>query len=51
MEEEFDDIKVELVGGHKGIFDVVVDGTLLYSKAKTGRFPDPGEVIASIGGS
>lgn len=50
MEEDFDDLKVELVGGRKGIFDVVVDGTLLYSKAKTGRFPDQGELIALIDG-
>jgi selT/selW/selH-like putative selenoprotein len=32
----------------KGIFDVSVDGTLIYSKYKTGRFPKPGEVTALI---
>jgi len=34
-----------LVTGSKGVFDVVVDGDLLYSKAATGRHADPGEVL------
>lgn len=28
----------------KGIFDVLKDGDLVYSKHKTGRFPEPGEL-------
>jgi predicted Rdx family selenoprotein len=31
--------------GSKGIFDVTVDGEMLYSKAETGRHADPGEVL------
>lgn len=34
-----------LVTGSKGIFDVVVDGEMLYSKAATGRHADSGEVF------
>lgn len=34
-----------LTPGSKGVFDVTVDGTLLYSKAETGRHADPGEVL------
>ena len=34
-----------LVTGSKGVFDVVVDGDLLYSKAATGRHANPGEVL------
>ncbi len=30
--------------GSKGVFDVVVDGELLYSKHETGRHADEGEV-------
>lgn len=30
--------------GSKGVFDVSVDGELLYSKAETGRHAEPGEV-------
>ena len=31
--------------GSKGVFDVTVDGDLLYSKAETGRHANPGEVL------
>ena len=34
------------VTGTKGIFDVTVDGELLYSKHSTGRHADSGEVLA-----
>jgi len=30
----------------QGVFDVVVDGEVLYSKASTGRHAKPGEVLA-----
>lgn len=35
------------VGG-KGQFDVVVDGTLLFSKQKTGRFPESKEILDKL---
>lgn len=31
--------------GSKGIFDVTVDGEMLYSKHETGRHANPGEVL------
>lgn len=34
-----------LIHGSKGIFDVIVDGALLYSKFETGRHANPGEVL------
>ena len=34
-----------VIGGSKGIFDVIVDGDMLYSKAVTGRHAEPGEVL------
>ena len=37
-----------LVEGDGGVFDVVVDGELLFSKHRVGRFPEPGEVLAAI---
>ncbi len=35
-----------LVTGSKGVFDVVVNGDLIYSKGETGRHAEPGEVLA-----
>lgn len=34
-----------LTTGGKGIFDVTIDGELLYSKNATGRHAEPGEVL------
>jgi len=34
-----------IVTGTSGVFDVEVNGTLIYSKAKTGRHARPGEVL------
>lgn len=35
---------IELRPGKSGQFDVTVDGTLRYSRARTGRFPTDAEV-------
>ena len=43
------DVEAQLVAGGGGVFDVFVDGNLVYSKAQTGRFPDPGEVTQILG--
>lgn len=41
-------VPVTLVRGARGVFDVVVDGRLVFSKDRAGRFPDPGEVVRLI---
>lgn len=38
----------ELIKGGGGIFDVKVDGDLVYSKKQTGQFPDHDELVNSI---
>ena len=42
------DLEPELIKGDNGIFDVTVDGELIYSKHKTGRFPEPDEILNSL---
>ncbi len=37
--------ELTFVTGSKGVFDVEVDGELLYSKHATGRHAEPGEVL------
>ena len=39
---------VEQIEGRDGIFDVKVDGRLVFSKYEKGRFPSPGEVTALL---
>lgn len=41
-------INAELIEGDNGIFDVTVDGKLIYSKHETGVFPDDREIIKAI---
>ena len=41
-------VEATLVGGSNGIFDVIVDGKLVFSKRETGRFPDPGEIVGRL---
>ncbi len=42
------DTDAEFIKGGGGIFDVKVDGTLVYSKHETGTFPDHNKLIARI---
>jgi selT/selW/selH-like putative selenoprotein len=36
------------VGGDSGVFDVVVDDRLVFSKHETGRFPEDSEILALL---
>ena len=40
--------ETELIKGSNGIFDVVADGNLIYSKHNSGRFPSNDEIIKKL---
>jgi selT/selW/selH-like putative selenoprotein len=42
-------IEAELVKGKNGVFDVVVDGNLVFSKYQAGRFPQNDEILETLG--
>jgi selenoprotein W-related protein len=48
--EEMEDVigTVEVVTGANGIFDVHVDGDLVFEKSMLGRYPDPDDVIPLV---
>ena len=52
VEEElnaaFSDIKVQLIPGHGGVFEVELNDKVIYTKSNTGRFPDAGEITNII---
>jgi len=48
LKGQFKDADITLYAEGKGIFDVVIEGALVYSKYETHRFPEIGEVIALI---
>jgi len=41
-------IEPELIRGSGGVFDVTVDGKLIYSKHATGTFPEPDEILEDL---
>lgn len=47
MKKNFE-VDIELIAGSNGIFDVSLDGTMLYSKSEQGSFPQPNEIIKLI---
>ena len=42
--------EVELIAGANGIFDIAVDGKMIFSKFEQGRFPQNDEIISLIRG-
>ena len=49
MQHEFG-ATVDQIEGKDGVFEVTVDGDLVFSKRALGRFPDDGEVVEAIRG-
>ena len=47
IQEKFS-IEPKLVKGRSGVFEVELDGQLIYSKKALGRFPEPGEVEGEV---
>ena len=41
-------IKVDLIKGSNGVFDVDIDGKVVYSKRITGQFPNQGKLLMLI---
>ncbi len=48
LKSAFKNSEVELIAGSGGVFDVVAENTLIYSKANTGKFPDEESLIEEI---
>jgi selenoprotein W-related protein len=42
------DNDVELIPSTGGVFEVVVDGELVYSKKETGEFPDEQQLVKQL---
>jgi len=42
--------QVSFVAGSGGVFEVNVDGLVIFSKADSNRFPEPGEIAGLITG-
>lgn len=47
MQKRFD-VETELIKGKDGVFEVELDGELIFSKKSVGRFPEHGEVEETV---
>jgi selenoprotein W-related protein len=47
FKQQIEDLKLTPSGG--GCFELSVDGDLIYSKLKTGKFPDEKAMIDAVG--
>jgi selenoprotein W-related protein len=48
LKNEFPDAEIRLVPSSGGVFEVTVDGRLLFSKKALRRHPQPGEILRLI---
>jgi selenoprotein W-related protein len=48
IHEAYSDAKVELIESSGGVYEVVLDGDLVFSKRELGRHAEPGEVLEII---
>jgi len=44
-------VDAQLIAGSGGVFDVKVDGRLIFSKKQTGRFPENDEILKLLAGN
>lgn len=42
------DAEVELIGGGRGVFTVIADGTEVWNKHKRGSFPDESALVGEL---
>jgi selT/selW/selH-like putative selenoprotein len=47
IEQEMN-LQTELIQGSGGVFDVVADGELIFSKHKENRFPEHEEILEAL---
>ncbi|MCK5438861.1 MAG: Rdx family protein [Gemmatimonadetes bacterium] len=49
IEENIEHANVELIASGGGVFEIEVDGDLIYSKKQTGEFPAEDDIVAALG--
>jgi selenoprotein W-related protein len=48
LKQAYPDADIRLVQSSGGLFEVTVDGQLVFSKKSTGRHAKPGEVLQAV---
>jgi len=48
LEEKYPELNIQLIEGKGGVFEVMKDNQLIYSKKALGRFPEHEEIFVQI---
>ena len=48
LTEAFSDMEIKLIPSSGGIFEVAIDGAVVFSKKRVGRHAQPGEVVEVV---
>ena len=48
LKSKFPGVETKLILSGGGVYEIILDGELIFSKKILGRFPDDGEVVALI---
>ena len=48
LKSKFPGVETKLISSGGGVFEIMLDGDLIFSKKEKGRFPDDGEVASLI---
>ena len=48
LKSAFPDVNTNLISSGGGVFEIMLDGNLIFSKRAKGRFPDDDEVVTLI---
>jgi len=48
LKSKFEGIETNLILGRGGVFEIMLNGDLIFSKKEKGRFPDDGEIVSLI---
>ena len=48
LKSKFPGVETKLILSGGGVYEIILDGELIFSKKTLGRFPDDGEVVALI---
>ena len=48
LKEKFPDLRTKLIPSGGGVFEIVLNNDLIFSKKQKHRFPDDGEIVSLI---
>ena len=48
LKQSFSDMDISLISSGGGVFEIVLDKKLIFSKKALGRFPEEGEIVKMI---